>query len=186
MKKNILVGLVAGMVSYGAYAGNAAPLGLELGVATYAQVKQQIGSKTSLSDGGINAYSDGKMLKSDGDGLGIDGLSDITFIFDQSDRLAGVLMTLPKQNGMSDLNNTRFRQTMNALGKKYRLVKKDVPFVGDSYAEFREGDSLVELDAPHMSFTMSLTYETRALHDAFTRKSAEERQQHEQQQDSAF
>lgn len=187
MKSNIVVvGLIASLSPYTTWASNAAPLGLELGVATYAQVKQQIGVKTSLTDSGINAYTNGKMLESDGEGLDIDGLSDITFIFDPSDKLAGVLMTLPKQDGMSDLNNTRFRKTLATLSRKYKLVKKVVPFVGDSYAEFRQGDSLIELEAPHMSFTMNLIYETRALQQSFTKKSIEEHRQHDENQSRKF
>ena len=186
MKKSVFIALICNLFSYMAYATNATALGFELGVATYSQVQKQLSGKTSLSDGGINAYSNGRMLKGDGSGLGIDGLSEITFIFDHSYRLAGVLMTLPKQNGMDDMNNTRFRQTLATLSKKYHLVKKDVPFVGDSYAEFRDGNSLIELEAPHLSFTMTLIYETDALHDAFVKKSAKDRQQHDQQQDSKF
>src|SRR5450830_1128177 len=88
-----------------ALAANAAPLALELGVATQAQVRQQLGGQTQLADGGTNQYSGGEMLKGDGEGLGIEGLSEILFIFDASDKLAAVLMTLPKGEGFGDLHS---------------------------------------------------------------------------------
>jgi hypothetical protein len=91
------------------------------------------------------------MLKGDGAGLEVEGLSEITLIFDKSDKLAAVLMTLPKQEGMGDMQNGVFRKTLNTLSGKYKLVEKRVPFVGNSYAKFRQGDNIIELDAPHLS-----------------------------------
>lgn len=153
-----------------ALAANAAPLGMELNVATYAQVKQQLGGKTSLSDNGVNKYSDGKMLQGNGDGLGIEGLSEITFIFDASDKLAAVLMTLPKDS---------FQQTLNALSKKYKRIEKQVPFVGNASAKLQQGESVIELNAPHMSFEMSLHYLTKSLKQAFTQQASSEHEAQE-------
>jgi hypothetical protein len=68
---------------------NAAPLGMELGVATYAQVKQAI---EGASDAGSNAYSGGRMLRSDGRGLDVEGLRNVVFIFDKSDVLVGAVL----------------------------------------------------------------------------------------------
>lgn len=66
---------------------------------------------TQLEDGGMNQYSGGKMLKGDGKGLRIDGLSEIVFIFDTTDKLASVLMTLPKGEDFGDLQNGNFANT---------------------------------------------------------------------------
>lgn len=160
-----------------AFANNAAPLGLELGVATYAQVKQQVGGKTSLSNAGTNKYSGGKMLQGNGDGLGIDGLSEITFIFDQSEKLVAVLMTLPKDS---------FQKTLNALSGKYKLVEKEAPFVGNASAKLQQGDSVIELNAPHMSFEMAVSYMTRGLKQAFTQQASSERAAKEKRQADQF
>lgn len=160
-----------------ALAANAAPLGLELGVATYAQVKQQVGGKTSLSDAGTNKYSGGKMLKGNGDGLGIDGLSELTFVFDSSDKLAAVLMTLPKDS---------FQQTLNALSKKYKLVEKQVPFVGNASAKLQQGDSVIEMSAPHLSFEMSVQYLTKSLKQSYTQQASNERAVKEKRQADQF
>jgi len=131
------------------FAANAAPFGLELGVATFAQTKQQLGSKTSLSNAGTNKYSGGRMLQGNGEGLGIDGLSSITFIFDQSDKLAAVLMKMPKSSEFGDMENGNFAKTLKALSAKYKLEVKSTPFVGDAYAKLYQGDSIIEVTAPH-------------------------------------
>lgn len=160
-----------------ALATNAAPFGQELGIATYAQVKQQIGGKSSLSDAGMNKYSGGKMLQGNGDGLGIEGLSEVTFIFDKNDKLAGVLMTLPKES---------FKPTLKALSAKYKLVSSEVPFVGNASAKLKQGDSVVELNAPHLSFVMQVLYLTNGLQQAFQQQSSNERTAKEKRQADMF
>jgi len=169
-----------------ALAANAAPLGLELGVATQAQVRQQLDGQTELEEVGINQYSGGEMLKGDGEGLGIDGLSEIVFIFDTSDKLAAVLMTLPKGEGFGDLHSGNFTKTAKALAAKYKQVEKSQPFVGDARATFRQGDSVVELDAPHMSFTMTLRYMTQALQKTFKQQSTSNKATKERTQANKF
>jgi hypothetical protein len=152
------------------FAANVAPLGLELGVATIDKVKKEIGSRTKLVDNGINAYSEGQMLAGNGEGLELDGLKEITFIFDKSNVLAGVLMTFPK----GGMGNENFKEKLAMLSAKYKIVEKSVPFVGDSYTKLKLGDSIVELKAPHMSFDMSLNYLTNRLLKNFYTVSAKE------------
>ena len=168
-------------ISAAAWAGNAAPMGLELGIATVGQVQKEIGGKARLEDGGTNKFSGGRMLKGDGEGLGIEGLSEIVFVFDAGDRLAGVVMTLPKGPF-----NDNFRRVMAMLDGKYRVAAKRVPSVGDSYAKYRQGDSVVELDAPHLSFEMSLRYLTDRLLSDFEKKSAAEKIEKRRRQASQF
>lgn len=160
-----------------ALAANAAPFGQELGVATYAQVKQQVGGKTDLADAGTNKFSGGKMLRGDGKGLGIEGLSEVTFIFDRTDKLAGVIMNLPKES---------FKPTLKTLATKYTLVSSEVPFVGNASARLKQGDSMIELNAPHMSFTMEVLYLTNGLKQAFQQQSSNERAAKEKRQADMF
>lgn len=183
--RNLLITIVLFLLSTStALAANPAPLGLELGVATLAQARQALGGKTRLTDAGTNAYSGGRMIKGDGTGLEVEGLSEITLIFDKNDKLAAVLMTLPKQEGMSDMQNGMFKKTLATLSAKYKLVEKRVPFVGDSYAKFRQGDSIIELDAPHLSFNMNLRYLTNDLQAAFNRQSEVEKSAKQRRQAS--
>jgi hypothetical protein len=177
MKMIMVAALFCLTFSHAASATNAVPLGLELGVASYSQVNQQIGGKTSLANAGTNKYSGGKMLQGNGEGLGIDGLSELTFIFDQSDKLAAVLMTLRKDS---------FQKTLNALSAKYKLIAKEVPFVGDASAKLQQGDSVIEISSPHMSFEMTVSYMTKGLKQAFTQKASSERATKEKRQADMF
>lgn len=105
-------------------------------------------------------------------------------IFDASDKLAAVLMTLPKGGGFGDLQNGNFAKTVKTLAAKYKLVEKNQPFVGNARARFRQGDSVIELDAPHLSFTMELRYLTDALQKAFSQQSDNEKAEQERRQAS--
>lgn len=172
-----LLALLGMVFSNLALAANAAPFGQELGLSTYAQVKQQVGGKTNLEDAGTNKFSGGKMLQGDGEGLGIEGLSQVSFIFDPADKLVGVVMTLPKDS---------FKPTLKALSAKYKLLDSEVPFVGDASAHLKQGDSLVEMRSPHMSFTMTVLYLTNSLKQAFQQQSSSERSAKEKKQADMF
>jgi hypothetical protein len=93
-------------------------------------------------------------------------------------------MTLPKGEGFGDLQNGNFAKTVKTLAAKYTLVEKKQPFVGNAHARFQQGDSVVELDAPHMSFTMELRYLTKTLQKAFNQKSSSEKTEQERRQAS--
>lgn len=157
-----------------AKAGNAMPLGLEIGGATLTDVQAKIGKATTLKDAGINKFTGGRMLESDGGGLDVDGLTAITFIFDKGDVLQGVIMTLPK----------RFNPTYEMLRKKYTLVSKQIPFVGDTNARFSQGSSVILLDAPHLSFEMTLSYLSEGLLASFKSRSTSDRARHEKDQEA--
>ena len=157
----------------GQVADAASPLGLTLGRATLADVRTKLGAQTHLADEGTNAYSNGPMLRTDGAGLGVDGLSNLVLIFDRNHVLAGVLMTLPK--APTDM--------MRRFAGKYKLVDNQVDtFLDKGYARYSRGDSVIEIDAPHLSFTMEVRYLTRQLQADFQRQSTEEatRKRHEQ------
>lgn len=170
------------MTQHALAASNAAPLGMEIGVATLEQVRKEIGSSTRLTEDGINAYSEGPMLKGNGEGLEIDGLSKIIFIFDKDRKLAGVLMTLPK----GGIGSENVHKVIGMLGEKYKTVKKNIPHVGNAYARFKQGTSTIEVDAPHMSFTMELRYLSDALLDTVNRRSEQERAEKQKKQKSQF
>jgi hypothetical protein len=180
---NRLVALFLLFIAHHAVAApGAAPLGMEIGVATLEQVKKDIGSRTMLSELGTNAYSGGPMLKGDGEGLEIDGLSEILLIFDKTNKLAGVVMTLPKGGIRSD----NVHKLVGMLGEKYKTVKRNIPHVGNAYARFKQGASTIEVDAPHMSFTMEVRYLSDALLASFNQRSQQERTEKQQKQKSQF
>lgn len=162
LNKTLLAAASLALISHAALAANAAVFNQEIGVATYQSVNTQVGANTRLRDAGINAYSNGKMLESNGQGLGIDGLSKALFIFDAQDRLVAAQLTLPKGSMGENID-----PTLAMLKRKYRQVRLQHPFVGDIEARYEQGASLVELSAPHMSFDMTVTYMTRPFEQQY-------------------
>jgi hypothetical protein len=164
--------LAAGSARAGS-AGNAAPLGVEIGVATYDQVKGRVGDSTELADGGLNKFTGGKTVSGNGEGLGVAGLKHLTFVFDREGVLQGVFFTMEKN----------FRPTYEMLKKKYNLVSQRIPFVGDSNARFSQGQSVIILDAPHLSFEMTLSYVSRSFLASYQARSAEDKVRREREQE---
>ena len=152
---------------------NAAPLGLEVGYANLAGVKEKLGAVTRLEDKGINQYTNGVMLASNGEGVGVDGLSSLLLIFDKENVLAGVVMTLPK--------NTK--DVFEKLSGKYKPVENRIDnFMNYGYARLEKGDSWVEVDSQHLSFEMDVRYLTKQLMADFKRQSAEDNARKQQEQ----
>lgn len=156
------VAIVLACVGTIAHAQNAMPLGLEVGVATLSQVQKQIGPQTRLKPTGTNKYSGGKMFEADGGGLNVDGVKNVTFIFDPSDVLVGVLVTMPKDP----------KSLVATFSGKYKLVSNRVDsFMNNGTAQFTKGDTVIDIDAPHLSFDMEVRYLSKRLREAFMQQS---------------
>lgn len=148
-----------------------APFGLELGKSTIDDVK----NKYSVENAGINKYSNGEMYELDVSEVKFDGLEKATIIFSQDGKLLAVLTTLSKD---------KFDYLFDSLGKKYQLVSKKIPFVGDKSAKFIDGNTEISLDAPHMSFEMDMNYINKDLWISFKNKSNKEQKDKEQSEQS--
>lgn len=149
-----------------------APFGLELGKATISDAKKLY----SLDETGTNKFTGGAMFNVSTNQINFDGLQELTLIFDQQEKLSGVLTTLPKE---------KFDSLYSSLNKKYQLVKKERPFVGNQYAEYSNGGSKVFLDAPHLSFQMSMNYLRKDLiskYEAATQAEASAKKKSEESQ----
>lgn len=157
-------------LSAAAYA-DPAPFGLELGKTTVAEAK----AKYRVTETGTNKYSNGPMFDVTTDQIEFDGLQGLTLIFDTKDTLVGVLATLPK---------SKFKPLHQTLSGKYRVVSQNIPFVGNSSAKYVDGSTEITLDAPHMSFEMSMNYIRKELSDAFAAQSAAEAQAKKRAEDS--
>lgn len=79
-----------------------------------------------------------------------------------------------------------FAKTLSALSGKYKLLEKQVPFVGNASAKLQQGESVIEMNAPHMSFAMSVHYLTKSLKQAFTQQASRERTAQEKSQADKF
>ncbi|HID65908.1 MAG TPA: hypothetical protein EYP32_03350 [Aquificaceae bacterium] len=140
---------------------NPAPFGLELGKANVKDLK----SKFDVEEVGINKYSYGPMFKISGKQTNIDGLKEVTFIFDKKNKLVAVIMTFPK-----DFRDYYWNRIFETLKNKYRLVDYRIPFVGNKFAKFVDGNSIIILEAPHLSFEISLLYATRDFWRTYNRE----------------
>lgn len=130
---------------------NAAPLGLELGKATVADVKARI---PNAADVGQNKYSKGKQMSASGNGLDVEGLKQVVLVFDKSEVLVAVEMNMNKDA----------KGTGTILASKYKLVQNDIDsFMNYGYARFEKGDSFIDLNAQHLSFDMTVTYGTKTF-----------------------
>jgi hypothetical protein len=150
-------------VAFAATPGNAAPLGLELGKSTSADVASMA---PKHEDAGMNAYSKGPQWNTDGTEAGVDGVKGISYLFDRSNVLVGVIVRFPKDpKGM-----------MKILSAKYRLVSNKVDtFMNYGTARYQKGDSYIDIHAPHLSFDMTVTYTTKGLMASFTNDVATKR-----------
>lgn len=157
--------------------GAVAPLGFTVGKAKAAEVMAGIKGKTSVEEAGINKYSEGRMLKAGGSGLEIEGLQEVIFIFDKEDILVGTLMTMGKGS---------FEKVYGYMAGKYKVVNKNIPFVGNKYVKFKDGNVTIEINAPHMSFEMEVSYFDERLNKAFNTISQQESQQKKKRESSQF
>ncbi len=144
-------------------------LGLEIGSATVVDVRaaaRDLGGNET--DRGTSAITDGPLMKFNGS-FGLEGAKNASFIFDRSGHLVAVSLTVAKH---------RYDPIMGVLKGKYRLLNEVRPFVGNRSATLASGDVEIRVDAPHLSFDMSLMYATQAFWSqlaAWERKNDEER-----------
>jgi hypothetical protein len=137
------------------------PFGLEIGKATIADAEKAY----NIEKTGTNKYSNGPMYNVPVSQLNYDGLKELTLIFNQKGILTGALATLPKD---------QFKATHQSLSKKYKVISQQVPFVGNSSAKYIDGSTEIELNAPHLSFDMSMNYLHKELKNAFEAQSKAE------------
>lgn len=144
---------------------------MELGKTTETQLK----SIYNVQYTGANKYSNGNMYSVPTSAINFDGLKEVTTIFDTNGVLVAVLTTLPK---------SKFDYLNQTLGGKYKRVSQNIPFVGDKSAKYRDGGTEITLEAPHMSFEMSMNYIRDDLLRAFNKQSEAEKRQKQQSEAS--
>ncbi|TDF82392.1 hypothetical protein [Pseudomonas sp. H9] len=127
--------------------------GLTIGKTTEAQFLKQY----SASQVGTNAFNQGHMYEVAPGSIDFEGLQKVLVVFDAQGSLAGVNAQFPKE---------KFDYLNQALAKKYKLVDKQIPFVGNKSATYSDGNAKIILEAPHMSFQMNMTYLTKTFDKA--------------------
>ena len=173
------------LLSMSAQAGTKV-LNVELGVSTVNQVVNIASAAGEVRDAGTNAWTKGPMLRVENPDLGIEGIKSARYIFDASGKLASITLTMNATKNMSDLGKSRFGEVARALSSKYKVVKEVRPFVGDIYARYSAPDTVIELDAPHISFDMELRYMTSAFFRAWKNGMSQNAQQQRDQEKAKF
>ena len=168
--------VIASLFWVNAHAGTKI-LDVELGVSTVEDVRKIASAAGKVQNDGTNGWTQGPSLVVQQGNYGIEGLQMVRYIFDTSNKLAGVSMTMEKQ---------RFGDIFDLLAGKYKLVKKVRPHVGDTYAKFSAPDATIEVDAPHMSFQMEVRYMTPAFLKAWEDGVKKQTQQKQSQEKSKF
>lgn len=107
----------------------------------------------------LNRYTSGPMYVVDGKGLGVSDLQSVLLVFDADRRLAALRMTMDV-GGMGKLN---FDRVLTHLKERYKATRIVNPPVGDKGAEFQTPGAQISIEAPHMSFQMTVAYMTKAL-----------------------
>lgn len=136
---------------------------------------QELKSQYSVSYTGINKYSGGDMYEISKGQIEFDGLKKVTTIFSEEGILLAVLAEFPKH---------KFDYLNSFLSGKYSLVRKNIPFVGNKSATYRDGSTEIELTAPHMSFEMSLNYIHDDLLSVFNQQSEKEKKSKQKKESS--
>jgi hypothetical protein len=152
------------------------PLGMEIGQATLAQAKSAL-ANARWREAGINKWNGGRMYEISPDATGIEGLQSLTAIFSPEGRLVALLMTLDK---------SRLRDVLEALRTRYKVEAENIPFVGDASARFRSGNTLALVEAPHLSFNMTVSYLTDDFYRLYQKSSTEEEVRRKREQASKF
>lgn len=126
------------------------PFGMEINSSTYEEVKQKYLGR----DAGVNRYSQGKMYDIDCSQMDVDGIKSVRAIFHKNDKLLALI---------TKFNKSQYNSLMDSLITKYKLISKEDAFVGNKSAKFKSDNTIINLEAPHMSFDLALSY----IHDDF-------------------
>ena len=130
-----------------------------------------------MREAGINEFSGGRIYHIQGNHYDIAGLKSVVYTFDQQDKLVAVLLTMDKN---------RFNSIRQILNENYRVVDEKVPFVGDKYVSYISGNVQIWLNAPHLSFEMTITYITDSLAQKIQQEVERSQQETRRRESSRF
>lgn len=143
---------------------NVGPFGLDVGKDTFEILKKAF-DESNCDYSQNSAITSGKLVVCPSRSFDFDGITDdVIFIFSKDNKLDAVLLTISKNN---------FESILSSLSSKYKVIEKHQQFVGDAYAKLRGGNINIFLQAPHLSFEMSLIYST----DDFDKKCSKRQKQ---------
>ncbi len=149
------------------------PLGFTLGKTTQREVEHSL-PRGAIKDSSLSVMTGGPWFEIDPTTFDFDGLEKVVLVFDTDQRLVSVLLTIAKG---------RFRDVLSDLRSKYSGESQDINnFMQNGKAMFRSGDDWIFFNAPHLSFSLTLTYATDKFWREARRRSEEEATQKRQQE----
>ena len=163
MKKKITIALASATLASGAFA-DPAGFNMKLGKTTESEVK----SMYSTQHSGINKYTNGNMYELRSTDINFEGLQEVSTIFNSEGTLVAVLTKFPKG---------KFEYLNQIMSQKYKRVRHEVPRVGNKSATYLDGETEITLNAPHLSFEMSMNYIRLELKREYEQQVADERNQ---------
>ena len=147
---------IASISASAATSSNASPFGLEIGVASCDAARAKLGSveETKLGDIDILLTAKDPSALYEGARKAVVRCGD------------GKVTAVQIEATKGGMGNQGSREVYVNLSKKYKLVAGGpMPQLGNGYARFAAGNSVIEQDAPHLSFEFTLTYYEKALYD---------------------
>lgn len=149
------------------------PLGFTLGKTTLDEVERSL-PRDKIKKIGLSSVTEGPVLEIDPAAFEFDGLEKVLLVFETNQRLAIVILTIAKQ---------RFRDVLTDLRSKYIVENQNIDnFMKNGKAKFRSDNDVVLFNAPHLSFSLDLSYITDKLWRETLRRTEEEVIQKRQQE----
>jgi hypothetical protein len=171
-----LMALLTVLPSQAATTSNATPLGLEIGVATCAEARQNLGEAEENPVGNDTwlETTETDQLYPDATKVGV-RCSD--------DRVIAVQIEASK----GGMDNEGARKAYGTLAGKYkRVAGAPMPALGDGYARFVAGNTVIEQSAPHLSFEFTITYFEKRFYDSINASRAANRRAQDNKKSSAL
>jgi hypothetical protein len=135
---------------------NASPFGLEIGTASCDAARSKLGN---ITESKLDASD--VLLAADNPSELYEGATK-AIVRCRGDRVIAVQFEA-SQGGVS---NATSREVYSVLSRQYKLAAGGpMPRVGDGYARFVSGHSVIEQSAPHLSFEFTVTYYEKGFYE---------------------
>ena len=153
---------------------NATPFGLEIGIATCDAARAKLGQAKETNLGGTDV-----LLTAVDPSAFYEGATKASVRCD-----GGKVIAIQIEASKGGMGSEGSRGVYANLSKKYKLVAGGpMPQLGDGNARFVAGNSIIEQNAPHVSFEFTLTYYEKSFYESIVasnkekeKKSAEKKQ----------
>jgi len=135
---------------------NAMPFGLEIGVASCDAARTKLGRVEEAKLDGTDVLLTAAVPSAlyDGASKAVVRCRD------------GKVIAVQIEASKGGMGNDGAREVFSNLSKKYKLVAGGaMPQLGDGYARFAAGNSIIEQESPHLSFVFTLTYFEKSFYD---------------------